>query len=336
MSNEQNYFPKSPPLLITDLVVQSNQITLAKYSLNLVEKRMLYIIIDKVRKKFVEKKEDTETQVDLFGNMTIQFKPSDLKELDNITRMYTLLSDFKSKSIQINTDDIWITVGLVNYVKHKKKENIIEIEVSKELVPHLVELSEKFTAYSFTVAISFKSIYTQRFYELCQMWRSSGYFFYTLDELREILDSENTYKLYADFRRNVLDKAQKELYESFISNEAPKAEIFFKYGVKSKKGVKKNQVNEIEFFIYDTDNDLFGNWQIPDYKYNIRILIAPYIKNDAKYVSRVLDSITSLEIANKMYVRLLDKKKYYVESQKTEMEIAKIFRTILKEDFNIK
>jgi hypothetical protein len=48
------------------------------------------------------------------------------------------------------------------------KKGIAEIQVSHKLMPFLVELSSQYTAYSLHVAMSLKSKWSQRMYELCQ------------------------------------------------------------------------------------------------------------------------------------------------------------------------
>lgn len=331
MSN-QTYFSKRTPTKIADVVVQSNQLTLAKYNLDLIDKRILYLIIDRVRRRYIEDKIDANTKVDIFGNMQIQFKPSELKEIDNLNRMYPRLNAFREKSIQIDNEEEWVTVGLVNYAKHLKAKNVYELEISKELLPHLVELTSNFTSYSMSVALSFNSQYTQRFYELCQMWRSKGYFFYSIDGLREFLDCNNLYSSYGDFNRRIIQKAQKELENSFKNGIS---ELYFTYEPKSKTGKKNNRINELSFYIHESEITNTLNWQVSDFQYNIRVLITSYFLNDKAYINRVITGIKDVNIGNIIWERLNDKKQYYLRLGKSINEIAKIFRNILLEDFNL-
>lgn len=332
----QLYFPKTTAAGYPDLIVQSNQLTAAKYNLDLVDKRIFYRIIEKVRTTFIEKKQDPGATVDLWGNLIVRLLPSDLDNIDNISRIYPKLINFKSKTVTINDEHSWTAIGLVNYVKHNKRENYVEVEVSKELLPHLVELSEQFTAYSLSVAISFKSQFTQRFYELCQRWKAKGYFFYTVDELKEMFDIVDQYKKFSDLKRFVIDKAKTELLDSFNSKTIPASDIYFDWKVKDKDGKKKNKTNTLEFFIYDQSSDLYGNWGLADYKYNTRQILVKYYPTDRTYMERVLAALDSVSIANKIFTRLQDKEFYYKnEMRMNSHEIARILRTIIKEDFQI-
>jgi hypothetical protein len=318
-----------------DIVVQANEITLAKYSYDLVEKRVLYIIIDKVRKRYIENKPAEGTNEDLFGNFTIRFQPAELREVDNMNRIYDKLTEFKKKSIEINNEEEWSSISLLTRATHKKKENYFEMEISPAALQYFVELSSRFTALSLSVALSFTSTYTQRFYELCQMWRTRGFFEYTVDDLRDLFGLQNAYKTYGEFKRAVIDKAQKELYKSYTSDSVPKSDLYFKCEVKKKEGKKNNKVHELIFYIYEVSENLYGNWQLADYLYNIRQKINPLFTNDAKYVERVINTLKEREVPflNSVWVKIEDKLVYYAEKDITER--AKVIRTILKEDFQL-
>lgn len=331
-----NYLiPKNEKKAYTDLVVQSNEITLAKYSYDLIEKRVLYLIIDKVRKRYVENMPTDGINKDLWGNFIIRFTPAELRGVDNMNRIYDRLTEFKKKSFEINNEEEWSSINLLTRATHKKKENYFEMEISPAALKCFVELSERFTAYSLSVALSFGSTYTQRFYELCQMWRTRGFFEYTIDELRKLLGLENVYKTYGEFKRAVIDKAQKELYKSFSSETRPKSDIYFKYEVKEKGGKKNNKIKELLFYIFDASENLYGNWGEADYLYNIRQKLTPLFRNEPAYIDRIISGLKGKEVPyiNAVWVKLENKLAYY--ASKDISEKAKVIRTILKTDFQL-
>jgi plasmid replication initiation protein len=59
-----------------------------------------------------------------------------------------------------------------------------EVQISK--MP-LVELSSQFTTYSLSVAMSLKSKWSQRMYELCQKWQGTDGFRISVEDLRKTL-----------------------------------------------------------------------------------------------------------------------------------------------------
>ena len=106
------------------------------------------------------------------------------------------------------------------------------MQVSKEVLPYYVELAQNFTSYSMTVAIALKSTFSQRFYELCCQYRNAGFFFYTVEKLREMFMLENKYKRGCDFKRRVLDDPQKELRELYNTGLC---DLYFEFEPKTYK-----------------------------------------------------------------------------------------------------
>ena len=58
-----------------------------------------------------------------------------------------------------------------------------------------------------------KSKYSPRIYEIlkCNEFKKQGYIEIDIDELRKLLRCEEIYPFYADFKRRVIIRAQKEL-----------------------------------------------------------------------------------------------------------------------------
>ena len=118
--------------------------------------------------------------------------------------IYDALKRLRNRDIEINNEKMWLSIGFVNYVKHIKNKSYFEVQVSKEVLPYYVELAQNFTSYSMTVAIALKSTFSQRFYELCCQYRNAGFFFYTVEKLREMFMLEKKYKRGCDFKRRVV------------------------------------------------------------------------------------------------------------------------------------
>jgi plasmid replication initiation protein len=75
----------------------------------------------------------------------------------------------------------------------------------------LVELSSQFTTYSLSVAMSQKSKWSQRMYELCQKWQGTDGFRISVEDLRKTFVLENKYPRYALLNDRVLQVAKREL-----------------------------------------------------------------------------------------------------------------------------
>jgi len=205
---------------------QSNKLTEARYSLSVIEKRCLYLIIKEVRKKFVDTNNGNRT---LFDNLLVNFHIDELQRVagkNNISLIYKSIDNLRLRHIIIDNKDVRMNTGFINYSEHKKGMGIIEIEVSKKLLPYLVELANNYTAYSFIVAMSLKSTYSQRLYELCSKWKMARGFKIDIDELKGILNVDEKYNLYSNFKNRVLEPAKNEIKELFNNREC---DLYFNY-----------------------------------------------------------------------------------------------------------
>lgn len=179
-----------------------------------------------------ELREDDKTYQDLFSDMYLHLKPEQLQSLgDEVKDVYNALKRLRERTIEINTEEVWMVTSWILKAKHHKKTNTYEVLVSSEILEYLVELASQFTEYSLTVAISLKSTYSQRFYEWCCQYKNKGKFFLEVDRLRYLLKIEDkkSYENTFEIKRRILDTAQKELQELF---EAGQSDLYFTYRVK--------------------------------------------------------------------------------------------------------
>lgn len=197
-------------------IAQDNRLTSARYELSLIEKRVFYYIIKEVRNKYLA----GNVERTLFDDMNLKINLSDLtKEInnrDNNKETKKALKALRVRSFEWDNgmpedsdEHEWFEVGFINYSEIRK--GVAEIQVSKKLMPFLVELSGQFTPYSLNVAMSLKSKWSQRMYELCQKWHGTDGFRISVEELREMFKLENKYPRYALFNERILQVAKREL-----------------------------------------------------------------------------------------------------------------------------
>ena len=219
-------------------IVQDNRLTTARYEMSLLEKRVMYLIIRDIRNKFVLK---TEGNRNLFDDLLIKINSTTLlEELNetNTTKVRNALKSLRLRSFEWENgypvgsyDYEALEVGFINWHRWKSG-GYIEFEVSKVLLPFLVELTERFTEYSLLVAMTLKSKWSQRLYELCSKWNRAGGFQMTVAELRKEFVLEKKYKMYGALKKRVLDVAYKELKELYTKGQS---DLYFEY-TEVKKG----------------------------------------------------------------------------------------------------
>jgi len=89
------------------------------------------------------------------------------------------------------------------------------------VIPFFNKLKKRFTSYDLLQTKQFTGKYTIRFYELIKQYEKIGKRKIAIETLRKMFQLEHKYLVYADFRRSVINSAQKELKE--------KSDLYFEY-----------------------------------------------------------------------------------------------------------
>ena len=272
---------------------QDNRITTARYELSLIEKRIVYLLINEIRKRFVETNSGDKT---LFEDLIIKTNQKKLLEgiqQKNIPRVKEAFKSLRYRSISYDNgyglDDPraeGFEVGFINYSSWKNQE--IEFQISKIILPFFVELSQQYTAFSAVVAMSLKSKWSQRMYELCSQWKMSGGFRMTIDELRHIFKLENKYKKYAAFKARVIEVAKKELKELFEKGES---DLHFEY-TEIKSG---RSVTALNFKIITKQERI----KLEDMDYYVRVSLHQIFNTQNKFKNKKFVDLTMQKMRQK-------------------------------------
>ena len=310
-------------------LAQDNGLTAARYDLDLIEKRCLYLIIKQVRHDYVE----TGVQRTLFDDLVIQFDGATLAKAtdpDHLMSAYHSLRKLRARPIDIKREDgSYLNVGIINYAVYNPKSRRYEIQVSGKLLPYLVELAAKFTTYDLTVALTLKSMYSQRLYELCSQYKHRGgqKFFITVDEFRGLLKLGDKYKMISALRRYVIDLARKEIKELF---DAGQCDLWFEYDAE-KEG---RNITRFWFVVHTKESQAMDAARLADtqqkFLYLVRAVSRLY-KRDKKFVELVMRSMER----NPDIVQPLCEKLLALEKDYKPADLAPLFRYILREDYDI-
>ena len=264
------------------LLRQGNPLTESRYKFSNYEKNAFYVVVKQVRRDYVER-EPPRTE---FENMRVKIPKSALSEIgdeDHTKEARQALRNLRNKTIEFEDEEgNWLYCGFINQAKYIAKEKVYEVEVSRDLMPYLVELSRHYTEYSLLVAISLKSTYSQRFYELCCQYRNMGKFGKTIDQLRTMFMLEDKYPLLPLFKKRVIEVAQKELKAAYDENQC---DLWFDY-VQDGRGEKAH----FEFFVHTRENQRkqkeAADEVLKEYR-GILTFLRATIKKDPKYIERV-------------------------------------------------
>jgi len=193
-------------MLKNNLIVKSNQVIEASYTLTTIEQRLILSAIAQVPKG-EEISDDvlypltTKNLVKLGGD-----EKASHKEFKNaVNRLY-------ERSIVLRDGD---ESDSFRWIQEKvfKESTVAFIRFSKPILPFLSNLKSEFTKYLESDIVGMSSPYSIRFYELIMQYRSIGKREISLEDLRWMFQLQNKYPVWADLKKRVIDQATKEINE---------------------------------------------------------------------------------------------------------------------------
>lgn len=317
------------------LLAQDNRITTARYELSVMEKRIMYILVRDIRNNFVLKTDGDKT---LFQDMVIKTTSNallkNLKET-NPKRVKEAFRSLRLRSFEwdngLPEDDSnheWFEVGFINYGEWKRG-GYIEFQVSRLILPFFVALTEKFTEYDLIVAISLKSKWSQRFYEILCQWKNAGGVNLNIKDLREQFGLTNKYIKYASFKKYVIDIAHKELKELFTKEQN---DVYFEYSeIKNGRSVeslklkiltkdKTTEVAQSIDVIHLVRNDLYNIFEV---------------EKKAKNKEKIQKLLSNLILNTEQLYTVYGKIKY-TKDNKPKSEWQKYLRAVFNIEYNFK
>lgn len=94
------------------------------------------------------------------------------------------------------------------------RQRVIELTMFSAVVHHFAELGQRYTKYDIDIMLSLSSVYSQRMFEIINMYSNRGQkqFKYSVSRLLEMLNCPDYYN-FNDLRKSALVVAQRELQE---------------------------------------------------------------------------------------------------------------------------
>jgi plasmid replication initiation protein len=200
---------------MAELVVKSNALIQASYTLGLVEQRLILMSIVQAR----------ESGEGITAESILIIRAQDYASLFNVTKQtaYQALADAVETLFNRRaTVDVYdkkrdrtrpMAVRWVTAMAYEENEGLITLRFGHEVVPELTRLEENFTSYELEQVAGLKSAYAVRLYELLIQWRTTGKTpIFEINNFRGQLGiGINEYPLMSNFKKGVLDLAIKQI-----------------------------------------------------------------------------------------------------------------------------
>lgn len=188
------------------LVVKSNDlIRKSRFSLSLVEQRVVLYLISKIKPTDI-----APLEYDL--NIQEFCEICGIDYSSNLTQLKAAIKALSDKSCWATLPDGSET--LLRWIEKQyvyKDSGIITVRLDKDMMPYLMQLKRNFTQYELIAILALKSKCSIRLYELLKSYEFVGVYKASLQDLRRAMALEGEYKETKDFKRYVIDRALDEI-----------------------------------------------------------------------------------------------------------------------------
>lgn len=188
---------------MSKLIVKHNDFIEAKYNLTLTELKIIAKLSSMIQKDDDDFKSYKFTAKELLDDLKLNNNYDDLR--DSIKKLLTRL-------IIIKTEKSVLATTFLSSAEYFN-DSTVELSFDKKLKPYLLQLKKDFTMYQFENVVALSSFYAIRIYELCKQYEKIKERKIDVIQLKEILEIENKYKKYNDFKKYVLEIAEREINE---------------------------------------------------------------------------------------------------------------------------
>jgi plasmid replication initiation protein len=232
----------------SELVVKSNDLIKASYTLGLVEQRLILMAIVTAR----------ETGLGITADTLLEIRAMDYAQLFSVTKQaaYMALSNAietlfnRRATVQVYDERRKglrsLTVRWVTAMDYEESMGLITLRFGHEVVPEITRLEANFTSYELEQVTGLKSAYAIRLYELLIQWRAAGKTpFFKIDVFRSQLGlTDGEYPRVEAFKRCILDLTVSQINEhtditvAYEQHKAGRVITGFTFSLKPKKQPK--------------------------------------------------------------------------------------------------
>ena len=189
------------------IVTQANELISARYTLPLVEQRLVLTMIARIQPEDEDFKEYRVSIRELSEFIGID-KNSAYRECKKTTE------NLLKRVLKIEEPGRLLQTHWVSSADYIDGEGCVVLCFDPKLKPYLLQLKGNFTSCKLEMLLSFKSQYTIRFYNLLKQYQSLKTREIRLELLRDMLGlGKDQHTEYSNFKNNILKPIQKELIE---------------------------------------------------------------------------------------------------------------------------
>lgn len=202
-------------------VIQSRQITLARYKLSPSEKRILthemricqYLLEGQTLIGNIYEK--VRIEKNLLGDIYVEIPFAELgADKNHYTAVKKALWNLNKRSIEVVDEEHEAIVRLVEMPRLVKKgSGYVSFVIHSDLVKAFLDFTKGYSQYQIETSLSLSTTYAMRLYEMVSLNEDVSKLKIKIDTLRDKFQTGDKYKNNADFIKYIIDTSKKELDE---------------------------------------------------------------------------------------------------------------------------
>ena len=184
-------------------VFQSYILTVAKYDFSTYEKRILYRLVEMAQKDVPQPLRDNMRKVEPCGvNITMPVADILKDETDkNYTKAIAAFKGLVEKTIEYSDKETWLCTSIIEHPEIEKGSGIAKFHIYKPVWECILDFSKGYRKYELATAMSFKSVYSMRMYEL--MSGQTAPLYQSFEELKERFKLKENTRLFLCLSKDV-------------------------------------------------------------------------------------------------------------------------------------
>lgn len=276
------------------IIKKSNSLINAHYKLNINEQKILYKVISQIHIKDRDFK-NYEFKISELANFIGTKSNAIYKDIKQWT--YNLLKEV----LVIERDDLTIQTNWFSAIQYVGNNKII-FSFHPVLKPYLLNLKESFTRFSIENVRKIRGKHSTRVYELLKQYEKLGYRVISVEELRNLLVLEGSYRSYNAFKQYVLYPVIDEINTY--------TDIFVKF--KELKEGKK--ITEVAFYIKSKNIDKPNCIDLPienkkGKKENLQLSLVDLSTSKLNVLKNVIKNVIDDEVKDKKIIEWIESNK---------------------------
>ena len=276
------------------VIWQDNFITSGRYEMTALEKNILYAVLAQL------KKTDPIGHTYLVSTKDISGLNGDRVNYENFRKSTEKMLSRVIEGVLPNGNIL--QVNFISHAEYLKGQGVISIGLSPKVVPFFMDLKNNFTTFDLDNALSLRSIYSKRFYELFSRYKNlpDKTFSMKIDNLKsilEIIDShtgKDKYPTFTLFKKNVLDVAFNEI------NSSTDLKVTYTTTEGAKTGRGRKSIDSIHFVVVNLAPKKIISYDIEETKPALTRLMTEF-KLRRDQAVQIMETMELSEINKEMY-----------------------------------